>query len=442
MRDLKITYHSPGALRPYSRNARTHSSKQIRQIAESIKTFNWTNPVLVDADGGIIAGHGRVKAAELLGLTQVPTIRIEDLTEAQKRAYILADNKLALNAGWDSELLTLELQDLITLDAEFDITVTGFETAEIDLLIEGGNESDPAADAVPARDPDAPVVTRAGDLWTLGEHRLLCADATAPESFARLMAGKKAQMVFIDPPYNVPIDGHVCGLGAVKHREFAMAAGEMSETQFTAFLDTVFRQLARHSVDGSIHYVCMDWRHLFELLSAGRAAYAELKNLCVWNKSNGGMGSFYRSKHELVAVFKNGTAPHINNFELGQHGRNRTNVWDYAGVNSLQAGRREELAMHPTVKPVALVADAVKDCSKRNGIVLDCFGGSGTTLIAAETTGRRAHAMELDPVYVDTAIRRWQDYTGEAATHAETGRTFAEIEAAAAAEKTEAADVQ
>ena len=242
-------------------------------------------------------------------------------------------------------------------------------------------------------------------------------------------------MVFIDPPYNVPIDGHVSGLGAVKHREFAMASGEMSEAEFISFLETAFRNLAEHSGDGAVHFVCMDWRHILEVMTAGRAAYSELKNLCVWNKTNGGMGSFYRSKHELVFVFKSGRAAHINNFELGQHGRSRTNVWDYAGVNSLKADRLDELAMHPTVKPVALVADAIKDCSKRGGIVLDSFAGSGTTIIAAEKTGRHAHAMEIDPVYVDTTVCRWQAYTDGTAVHADTGETFAEIETNRAAER-------
>jgi DNA modification methylase len=242
-------------------------------------------------------------------------------------------------------------------------------------------------------------------------------------------------MVFIDPPYNVRIDGNVSGLGQIKHKEFAMASGELSEAKFTTLLNTAFRNLIAHSVDGSIHFVCMDWRHCFELLSAARDVYAELKNLCVWNKDNGGMGSFYRSKHELVFVFKNGTGLHINNVELGRYGRNRTNVWDYPGVNSLHQGRLEELAMHPTVKPVALVADAILDCSKRRGIVLDSFGGSGTTLIAAEKVGRRGYVMELDPAYVDVTIKRFQKVCGIDAIHASTGRTFSAIERDVAGER-------
>jgi DNA modification methylase len=248
-----------------------------------------------------------------------------------------------------------------------------------------------------------------------------------PMSFKQLLGPKKAQMVITDPPYNVPIDGHVCGLGSIKHREFPMAFGEMTDAQFIAFLNTVSGNLARVSADGSLHFIFIDWRHIGALLSSVQGIYAEFKNLCVWNKDNGGMGSLYRSKHELVAVFKNGTAPHINNIELGRHGRNRTNVWDYPGVNCFGAGRLDDLAMHPTVKPVALVADAILDCSKRGGIVMDCFGGSGTTLIAAEKTGRRAYVMELDPVYVDTAINRFEKLTGKQAIHTETGLTFAEM---------------
>jgi len=394
------------------------------------RKFGFTNPILIDADGNVLAGHGRVLAAKLLGIEWVPTIRLDHMSEAQKRAYVLADNKLAENAGWDRELLALELQYLSELDLDFDLTITGFEAAEIDVLIQslddGGTYDE--ADEVPEIDQSVPPISRIGDLWILGRHRLLCADATGAESFERLLQGKQAQMVFIDPPYNVPIDGNVCGSGSIKHREFAMAAGEMSEDEFTGFLTTIFGHLTCHSVSGSIHFVCMDWRHVFELMSAGRKVYSELKNLCVWNKDNGGMGSLYRSKHELVFVFKNGSEPHINNVELGRHGRCRTNVWDYAGVNSLRDGRLDELAMHPTVKPVALVADAILDCSKRDGIVLDCFGGSGTTLIGAEKTGRRGYLMEIDPAYVDVTNERFEKLMGKEAIHAETGASFTEMQ--------------
>lgn len=423
----------PASLKPYARNPRTHSDKQIRQIADSIRQFGFTNPVLVDATGGVIAGHGRVEAARRLGIERVPTIRLDKMTDAQKRAYIIADNKLAENAGWDRELLGIELQDLTALDLDFDLTVTGFEAPEIDLLIQGidGTGTD-EADNLPAVDPAIAAVSRPGDLWLVGRHRIVCGDATKPESFDRLLAGEKAQMVFVDPPYNVPIDGNVCGLGAIKHHEFAMASGEMSEAEFIKFLEISLRLLAASSLDGSIHYVCMDWRHCFELISAGREVYDEFKNICVWNKDNGGLGSLYRSKHELVFVFKHGAEAHINNVQLGRHGRNRTNVWDYAGVNTMREGRLEDLAMHPTVKPVGLVADAILDCSRRGGTVLDSFGGSGTTLIAAEKTGRSGYLIELEPLFVDVTIKRFEKLTGEKAVHAETGRTFAEVQVSSA----------
>jgi hypothetical protein len=333
--DLRIELRPTASLTLRPTNPRTHTPKQVRQIADSIRTFGFTNPVLVDATGGVIAGHGRVLAARQLGLEAVPTIRLDHLTPEQLRAYVIADNRLAELAGWDQDLLALELQGLAEIDLDFDLTVTGFETAEIDLIIGGIDEDEPdAADQVPAVDPQTPAVSRPGDLWAIGRHRLLCGDATEAKSYARVLAGEPAQMVFTDPPYNVPIDGHVSGLGSVRHREFAMASGEMDEAAFTGFLSTVLGHLAANSLDGAIHYVCMDWRHVGELLAAGRSVYTELKNICVWRKTNGGMGSLYRSQHELVFVYKAGTAPHINNVELGRHGRNRTNVWDYPGVTS------------------------------------------------------------------------------------------------------------
>jgi DNA modification methylase len=402
-----------------------HSQKQLRQIARSIERFGFTNPVLVGDDGEIIAGHGRVAAARLLGLTHVPVRRLSHLTAAERRAYVLADNKLALNAGWDPELLALELQELVDLD--FDIELTGFSLAEIDLVLDAANEASPTGvtadeDRVPALPEGA--ITRPGDLWLLGRHRLLCGDARSAADHDKLMAGELADLVFTDPPYNVPIDGHVCGSGSVKHREFAFASGEMSSEAFTGFLTETLGQMARHCRDGAIAYVCMDWRHTRELLDAGHAVFSELKNLCVWNKTNGGLGSFYRSKHELVFVWKMGTAPHVNSFGLGDTGRYRTNVWDYPGISSMSATRGDELAMHPTVKPVALVADAIRDCSRRGDIVLDAFGGSGTTLIAAETTGRAARMIEFDPRYCDTIVERWQRLTGKCAKLAETGQSY------------------
>jgi len=427
MDGLKITNQSPSALQPRATNPRTHSKKQIRQIADSIERFGFTNPVLIDHTGGIVAGHGRIEAAKLLGIEKVPTIKLEDLTEADIRAYVIADNKLAENAGWDRELLAIELQDLNELD--IDVTITGFEMPEIDILIAelDTDEEDSAADEVPDVS-DGPPVTQPGDIWSIGVHRLICGDATVPATYTRLLDGAQAQMVFTDPPYNVPINGHVSGLGKVNHREFAMASGEMSEAQFTSFLMNVFESLAGHSADGAIHYVCMDWRHMGEVIAAGHDAYTELKNLCVWSKTNGGMGSLYRSQHELVFVFKVGTGSHINNVELGKHGRYRTNVWNYAGINSFGKDRDAELALHPTVKPVKMVADAILDCSMRGCIVLDAFAGSGTTLVAAEKTGRHGYGIELDPHYCDVIVKRLTTTAKVEAIHAETGETFGEIE--------------
>jgi DNA modification methylase len=422
---FEVEHRPPATLQPYARNARRHSKKQVRQIADSIKKFGFTNPVLISDDGQIIAGHGRVEAAKLLGLETVPTLRLSHLSETERRAYVLADNKLALNAGWDQEILAIELQALIDLD--FDVTSTGFSLAEVDMTLDAVQDADPESETGPEDEIPAiaaQAVSRMGDLWTLGRHRLICGDARNAADYATLMGDGVADLIFTDPPYNVAIDGHVSGLGRVRHREFAMGVGEMSDAAFTEFLTQTLGEASKVSRDGSIAFVCMDWRHMGELLTAGRAVFSELKNLCVWNKTNGGMGTFYRSKHELVFVFKVGTAPHVNSFGLGETGRYRTNVWDYPGISSIGGGRDEALAMHPTVKPTALVADAIKDCSRRGAVVLDPFAGSGTTLIAAETCGRSARVIEYDPLYCDTIIRRWEKLTGKAAVLAEDGSTF------------------
>ena len=417
-------------LRPYTGNARTHSKKQIRQIAQSIQRFGFTNPVLISDSNEIIAGHGRVEAAKFLGMQAVPALRLSHLDAAQRRAYLIADNKLALNAGWDHEILAVELQALIELD--FGIEVTGFSMAEVDLILK--EVIDSSADSQHAHENDIPsledasnTVTRFGDLWLLGRHRLLCGDSRLGSTIDELLQENRADLIFTDPPYNVPIAGHVCGLGRVRHREFAMGAGEMSPEAFTQFLRMTLGHASAVCRDGAIAFVCMDWRHMAELLEAGQSVFSELKNLCIWNKSNGGMGTFYRSKHELVFVFKHGTAPHTNTFGLGDTGRYRTNVWDYAGINTWRTERASELAMHPTVKPIALVADAIMDCSKRGEIVLDPFAGSGTTLVAAEKTGRRARVVEFDPAYCDQIIRRFERATGKSAKLAVTGQSFENV---------------
>ncbi len=428
MQNPSLDHRAVSTLKPYAQNARTHSKTQIKQIAASIKRFGFTNPVLISDDGEIIAGHGRVEAAKLIGMTHVPTLCLSHLSADERRAYVLADNKLALNAGWDSEILAIELQALIDLD--FDTDLTGFSLAEVDFILDGAGESDPCAspgpeDAVPDI-KDAAISTR-GDVWVLGRHRLICGDARQADDHAVLLGGETADLMLADPPYNVPITGHVSGLGKVQHREFAFASGEMSKDGFTAFLTETLGHASKTCRDGAIAFVCMDWRHMGELLAAGHAVFTELKNLCVWNKTNGGMGSFYRSKHELVFVWKIGTGEHTNTFGLGDSGRYRTNVWDYAGISSMSATRVDELAMHPTVKPVALVADAIRDCSKRGEIVLDPFGGSGSTLIAAEKTGRLARLIEYDPLYCDTIVRRWQAFTGKRAVLAGSKEAFEDV---------------
>jgi DNA modification methylase len=408
VKTLTIRYKDPRKLKPRL-NPRTHTPRQIKQIAASITEFGFINPILIDGADEIVAGHARVTAAISLGMTDVPTVRVDHLSPVQIRAYVIADNRLAENAGWDRELLALELQDL-SVQPNFDVTVTGFETAEIDLLVsETSDKESDEADVIPEIDRSTPAVTRPGDCWQIGDHFLLCADALKAESYIQLLSGKRAQMVFTDPPYNVRIARNVSGLGKAQHREFAMASGEMTQREFTAFLRQAFTRLVEFSTDGSIHFVCMDWRHIREMADAAEDAYTELKNICVWSKTNAGMGSLYRSAHEFVFVYKNGRAKHINNVELGRFGRSRTNVWEYAGMSSFGKDRETSLAGHPTPKPLALVSDAILDCSKRGSIILDAFAGSGTTLLAAEKTGRRGYGIELDPHYADLVIRRFED---------------------------------
>jgi DNA modification methylase len=411
----KVEYLPLETLKRNARNARTHSKKQIRQIARSIERFGFSDIVLIDGENLILHGHGRVDAARLIGMPSVPCIRLEHLSAVEKRAFALAMNKLALNAGWDGEILAEELKAFLDIDLDFDIGITGFSIAEIDGLVEGLSvvePGDPADDAVP---DVASSRCRPGNIWRLGQHRLICGSALDRSVINTLMNCEKAEMVFTDPPWNLRVHGHVGGLGKTRHREFAMGSGEMSRAEFTAFLRTGFQNLVAYSVDGSIHFICMDWRHMDEMAAASDGIYAELKNLIVWAKDNGGMGSFYRSRHELIFAYKNGTAPHINTFELGQHGRYRTNVWEYRGVNTLKAGRMDELSMHPTVKPVQMIADAIKDVSSRGGIVLDIFGGSGSTLIAAHKTGRRGYLVEIDPIYCDRIIQRYETFAKDEA---------------------------
>jgi hypothetical protein len=430
---LSVHYLPVDALHPDPRNPKQHSHRQIKQLAQSIRRFGFNVPVLVDRSNRILAGHGRVLAAKLLGFTEVPVIRIETLSEPQARAFALADNRLA-EAPWDDRLLGEIFSELAALELDFGLEDTGFSMAEIDLRIEGLSSAEPRpdpADEIPEFS-DQPPVSAIGDVWDLGgRHRLLCGNALDAASYEVLMLGKRAQLVFADFPYNVPISGHVGGKGRIKHRELLGASGEKTSGQFIHFMATGMHLLVRYSVDGSLHFHCMDWRHAFEILTAGKQAYTELKNVCVWCKTAPGLGSLYRSQHEFVFVFKSGRAPHQNNIELGRHGRNRSNVWNYPSPSNF--GRQGEegalLALHPTVKAVALIADALLDASGRGDLVLDPMLGSGSTLIAAERVGRICYAMELDPLYVDTAIRRYQRYTGDAAIHAATGVPFDAIAA-------------
>ncbi len=423
----KLEYVAVADITPDPRNPRRHDRQQVRAIAKSIEAFGFNAPILVDRTKRIIAGHGRFEAAKLAGHAKVPIISLDHLNEAQARAFMLADNQLTDRSTWDDGALALQLKALSELVLDFDIDATGFETPEIDLRIQS-LEPIELADAADDYEPvKGPAVSRTGDLWNLGGHRLLCGSALDPEAYTTLLQGDVAGAVFTDPPYNVKVDGHVGGKGAIKHREFAMASGEMSAEAFTTFLRTAFGHVDSHTAPCGVIFACMDWRHIGELTAAGSAAGFDLLNVCVWVKSNGGMGSLYRSKHELVFVFRNGTERHRNNVQLGRFGRNRTNVWNYPGANSFpRKGRANALALHPTPKPIALVADAILDATAPKDIVLDPFLGGGTTILAAERTGRRGHGIELDPIYVDTAIARWERLAKQQATHV-SGLTFAEL---------------
>ncbi|EIG56961.1 MULTISPECIES: DNA methyltransferase [unclassified Bradyrhizobium] len=409
-----------GELRPLGHQTRRHPQSQIEKLAASLREFGFVLPIIVDATRRVVAGWAMVLAAKLLGLDVVPAVTIVDLGEAQLRVLKLTLNRLVEDASWDVQALRLELTELLTLDPQIDLQLTGFSTGELDVAV---SDPDDLEDDLPPPE-SGPAITQPGDLWILGEHYLRCGDARQAESYGRLLEHAQARMIFADPPYNVPIDGHASGLGRIKHPDFVMGSGELSAAEFEALLTEVFAHVSQHASDGSIHYICSDWRAMQALLNATRPLYSELKNLCIWNKSNGGMGSLYRSKHELVFVFKKGRAPHVNNVHLGRHGRNRSNVWDYPSQNTRTNSSKSKLSLHPTVKPVALVADAIRDCTNEHDIVLDPFGGAGTTLIAAERTRRRARLIEIDPAYVDVTIQRWQHLTGKTAVHAETGEPF------------------
>lgn len=426
-----IEYRPLASLKRYENNPRKHPEKQLVKLAGSIREFGFAMPILIDEQDIIIAGEARLEAARRVGIVEVPVIVAQQWSAAQVRSYRLADNRLAEHGVWDSKALAIELAVIIEFD-ESPVEILGWETAEIDLLLDEDfgpadeSSADPADDQI---EPPAKPVSRTGDLWLLGEHRLLCGSSLDASHWSTLLEDKAAAMAFTDPPYNVPVSGHVCGLGKVSHAEFAMASGEMTKTEFTAFLSEFIAAMLPHCKDGAVLDLCMDWRHLGEMLTAIEGNGLSLLNLCAWNKNNGGMGSLYRSKHELVFITKKGNAPHTNNVELGKHGRYRTNVWDYAGINTFGKDRMKDLADHPTVKPTALVADAIRDVTHPGEIVLDAFMGSGTAILACERTKRRAYGIEIEPGYVDVAIRRWEAMTGEKAVLLETGQAFAEVAA-------------
>lgn len=426
--DLEIEVLPTTSLTRNPRNARQHSRKQINKLARTIAKLGFAVPIVIDEHAMILAGHGRLEAAIELALMEVPCLRLMGLSDAEKTAFALADNRLGDESKFDDAMVKQLLTELTDID--FEVELTGFDTGEIDFRVDGaaGQVMGDPADRLPTLSGAGASVTCRGDLWQLGDHRLLCGSALDEVSYKTVLNGELAQMVFTDSPWNVPIEGHVSGLGKNKHAEFHQASGEMTDAEFRDdFLKPAHRLMAAHSVDGSIHYACIDWRHSTTLINACENIYSEVKNICVWVKASGGMGSLMRSQHEFVVMFKIGSAPHINNVELGKHGRYRTNVWDYPGANSFGPTRDADLQAHPTVKPTALVADAIRDCSKRGGLVLDPFSGSGTTILAAERSGRRAAAIEIEPRFVDVAIRRWQTMTGREAVLEGDGSTFEEI---------------
>ena len=433
-RQLAIELLATTALVPNPRNARKHPRRQINKIARSIETLGWATPLVIDEDNVVLCGNGRLEAAKELGLVEVPCVRLIDLNEPEKTALALADNKLGDGSSFDDDMVKSLLTELASID--FDMVVTGFEAGEVDFIVDGpaGAVSADPADEVVEIDEGTPAITQSGDVWQLGRHRLTCGSALDEAVYAKLLKGDLARMVFVDCPYNVSIPKHVSGLGKHKHQDFQHASGELSEQEFRDdFLRPSHQLLAANSVDGSLHFSCMDWRSIATLIEACKPIYSEYKNLLVWVKRSGSMGSHWRSQHELIAVFKQGTAPHINNVELGKNGRYRTNVLDYPGANTFGPTRDADLEAHPTVKPTRLIADLIKDVSNRGDLILDAFAGSGSLILAAEQTKRRAAAIEIDPRYCDVAIRRWQKLTKKKATLEGDGRTFDEIAAERAA---------
>jgi len=433
VKPLSIVYKRISELKPRRNNARTHSPKQLQMIARSIKQSEFLSPILIETDGTIICGHARLAAAKRLEIEQLPTICVSHLTAAEIRAFVIAENQITTKAGWDRELLSMELAEIADLDPALDLTITGFELEEIDLLLDIGEPRITPPFTSPPIDRSRPAVTRLGDLWIIGQHRLLCGDALEASSYRALLGKERADLVITDPPFNVRIRGHVSGLGAVKHPEFVQASGELSREQFRRFLVRALENAARASRSGSLHYIFMDWRSIADLIQAGEAIYDDFLNLIIWSKSSAGMGSLYRSQHELIALFKWGRRPHRNRVQLGANGRHRSNVWQYPGANTFGKSRDRDLALHPTVKNAEMIADTIKDASDPGDIVLDPFAGSGTTVIAAEQCRRAARMIELDPYYCDVIVRRAAD-CGLSAHLSNTGEEFSGVALSRAAD--------
>ena len=420
---LNVVTRATDSLKNGPKRSRRTSAAQLARVIDSVRAFGLVVPLLIDRNDMIIAGHAVRDAALALNLLDVPCIVADHLNDAETRLLAVTLNRLGETGEWDLGALKIELGDLGLLGV--DLSVTGFSLPEIDIILMADADEDSEQDE-PQPDLKNPAISRLGDLWLLGEHRLLCGDALDEASYSEVMDGAMADAVFSDPPYNCKIAGFVSGLGKHKHTDFAMAVGEMSDDAFHAFLRSYLQLCKRHLSPGAVVYACMDWRQIDRLLGAGTAAGLKRINMAVWNKGSGGMGPLYRSAYELVAVFCNGPTPAINNVELGRHGRDRTNVWTVAGANRIGSSAAKALADHPTPKPVELVADALLDVTRRGGMILDPFMGSGTTIIAAERTGRKARGIELDPRYVDVAVRRWKAFNSGHAVHAVTGRTFAQ----------------
>ena len=426
---LNIEYVDLAQVHNYEQNAKTHSEEQIQKMANSIEEFGFNNPILIDESGEIIAGHGRYIAAQLLNLDTIPVIRLAHLSEAKKRAYRLADNKISEQGGWDIDTLKLELSELEDLSDDVEITDTGFDILEIDsLFVEKEKNEMEKPDKKLNNIPyiaDEEIITKPGDVWTLGgKHRIICGDSLKEETYAKLMRDVLADQVLTDPPYNLSANS-IGNSGNTKHDNFAMAAGEMSDEEFCKFLQIVMQRCSDHSKQNALHYFWMDWRHAINILFSGHKVFPLLINMCVWVKASGGMGKLYRSQHELCFVFGN-DKHYVDNVQLGKNGRYRTNVWHCAGVNSF-GPHKKDLILHPTTKPVELFRNVMLDSTPRGGIVLDAFSGSGTTIIAAEKCHRIGYAIEYEPKYVDTLLRRYKETFGVDAVLEGDGRTYSEL---------------